>query len=184
MEAGKSSKLLTLMGCFFAASLLSQTTLAGGGAERGTILDVKRMVQLLEPDVITSTNLIKFKPGRADRVGERTVFEYIVAADYDDTLVAVDAISYGTHYSLQVQEVAGPLVSGSLGGYNSTDFLWFQIDVSDNMKHSDNGEVQIEVIEFHKRRREAFPTAVSLLEDQSMRLRDSRYLLSPYKVKQ
>ena len=48
--------------------------------------------------------------------------------------------------------------------YNSTDFIWFQIDVSENFKHNEE-EVRIEIDEYHKRRREAFPKRLSLLDE-------------------
>ena len=42
--------------------------------------------------------------------------------------------------------------------------------------------MRIEINEYHKRRREAFPEKLSLLDEQTMRVSDSRYLLSPYSV--
>jgi len=42
--------------------------------------------------------------------------------------------------------------------------------------------MRIEINEYHKRRREAFPKRLSLLNEQTMQVSDSRYLLSPYLV--
>ena len=38
------------------------------------------------------------------------------------------------------------------------------------------------ITEYHKRRREPFPEKLSLLDEQTLRFSDSRYVLSPYLV--
>jgi len=60
------------------------------------------------------------------------LFEYVIAADYSNTLVALEVITQDTKEKLTITEVEGPLQSGALDkhSYNTTDFLWFQIDVT------------------------------------------------------
>ena len=48
--------------------------------------------------------------------------------------------------------------------YNETDFIWFQIEISDLMEIDDT-EVSIQVDEFHKRRVEPFPKKLSLIDE-------------------
>lgn len=134
-----------------------------------------------EPDIIQFENTIVFKPGAANKINDKTIFEYVVAADYADTLVDLEATNADTNYPLKVSRAEQPLVFDALqaSGYNSTDFLWFHIDVSES---SHEEMVRIEINEYHKRRREAFPKRLSLLDEQTMRVSDSRYLLTPYSV--
>ena len=119
-----------------------------------------------EPDIIKFENEIVFRPGPANRQNDKTIFEYVVAIDYADTLVDLEATDAATNYPLKVSRAEYPLMSESLQNsqYNSTDFIWFQIDVSENFKHNEE-EVRIEIDEYHKRRREAFPKRLSLLDE-------------------
>ena len=56
-----------------------------------------------------------------------------MASDYGDTLIAVQATNADTKYSLNVTRVDHPLnFDEHAVSYNSTDFLWFQIDVSES----------------------------------------------------
>lgn len=82
-------------------------------------------------------------------------------------------------------EVDGPLRSNVLENvsYNSTDFIWFQIDVTPAVQGG-RSEIPIEVNEHHKRRKEPHPAKVPLTKEQLMRFSDSRFLLSPYRVVQ
>ncbi len=89
--------------------------------------------------------------------------EYVVAADYDDTLVAIEAKAADTKYSLPLERVEGPLGETDLKGYNTTDFIWYNIDVSESFQH-DEKEFSLAVVEYHKRRREAFPERLALTE--------------------
>ena len=50
-------------------------------------------LQMMEPDVVTFVNMITFIPDEADREGKTTIFEYVVAEDYENTLVALEAIN-------------------------------------------------------------------------------------------
>ena len=58
----------------------------------------------------------------------------MVAADYQNTLVDIVAFDSGTKYMMNVTRTDAPL-SFSLDRveYNATDFLWFQIDVTEYM---------------------------------------------------
>ena len=45
---------------------------------------------MLEPDVVIYTNDISFVPEREYQSGSKTVFQYVVAVDYQDTLVSIE----------------------------------------------------------------------------------------------
>ena len=49
--------------------------------------------------------------------------------------------------------------------YNETDFIWFEIDVTEQLKASKDDMVHLELTEYHKRRREPFPESVKIVED-------------------
>ena len=148
-------------------------------------MQASRNIFLSEPDVTLYTNNIIFKPGKQDRHGGRYIFEYVVAADYSDTLIALEAITQDTKEKLKVTEVDGPLNSSVLDNvsYNSTDFVWFQIDVTPVIKGG-RSEIPIEVNEHHKRRKTPYPAKIPLTREQIVRFFDSRFLLSPYQVVQ
>ena len=67
--------------------LLAATVVQAG--ENGKIEMAGRNIFLNEPDATLFTNLIVFAPGSANKVGGKTIFEYVVAADYADTLIAI-----------------------------------------------------------------------------------------------
>ena len=93
-----------------------------------------RQVTLDEPDVISFANKIAFTPGAANKAANgKTIFEYVVAADYADTLVDLDATDPQTNYNLRISRAEGPLDLNQMvkSRYNETDFLWFQIDISE-----------------------------------------------------
>ena len=56
----------------------------------GVIKNCKRSLALLEPDVVIYTNDIDFKPDQQDEAGHKIVFQYVVAVDYEDTLVSIE----------------------------------------------------------------------------------------------
>ena len=79
-----------------------------------------------EPDVVTFVNMITFSPDDADRDGKNTIFEYVVAEDYENTLVALEAINADTKYQLNVTKTDSPrYFNEDEIQYNATDFLWF-----------------------------------------------------------
>ena len=70
--------------------------------------------------------MITFIPDEADRNGKNTIFEYVVAEDYENTLVALEAINADTKYQLNVTKTDSPrYFNEDMVQYNSTDFLWF-----------------------------------------------------------
>ena len=92
-----------------------------------------------EPDIIHFENTVVFRPGPANKQtnnDERstTIFEYVVAVDYADTLVDLEAMNADTNYPLKVTRAEHPLNPDTLTHYNATDFLWFRIDVSESYK--------------------------------------------------
>lgn len=149
-------------------------------ASSGTILDCKRTLHMLEPDVVIYTNEIKFKPSDS----KNTYFEYIVAEDYRHNLV--DLIMFDTrkmnepHHAEKIE--SSQLYSKSLTTFNQTDYLWYRIDISGALRDSKDGTVHLTVKEYHKRRRIAFPDAVPLGSKQTMEFFDSKFLLTPYAV--
>ena len=95
--------------------------------EGGVILNCIREINMSEPDIIQFENLIVFRPGNSNKQG-RTIFEYVVAADYADTLVDLEAQDADTNYPLKVTRADEPLLSHDalyMSQYNSTDFIWF-----------------------------------------------------------
>ena len=78
---------------YSALLILSILSALVSAADQGVITQASRNCFLSEPDVTLYTNNIVFKPGKLDRHGNRYIFEYVVAADYSDTLVALEAIT-------------------------------------------------------------------------------------------
>ena len=115
------------------SSLLSLCTLVAMlghlalGYEAGVIEQAGRNVYLSEPDTTLFVNNLKFIPGSSSKVGKKTIFEYVVAADYADTLIAVDCITQDTKEKLVITRVDGPRSRSVLesSSFNETDFLWF-----------------------------------------------------------
>jgi len=169
--------------CLLATVLTGPVVNARRSQDEGVILNAIREINMSEPDIIQFENLIVFRPGQANKQNGSTIFEYVVAVDYADTLVDLEATNADTNYPLKVTRASHPLSFDALqmSQYNSTDFLWFQIDVSENFRDREE-DMRIEINEYHKRRREAFPKRLSLLDEQTMQVSDSRYLLSPYNV--
>jgi len=119
-------------------------------------------VELTEPDVVIFTNHLSFKPGSTNVHNRRTIFEYVVASDYADTLMDLVAFDGDTKYQVAVAKAREPMVvDQAYAGYNSTDFLWFRIDVSEILE---GDTVNLEINEYHKRRREAFPEKLILTD--------------------
>lgn len=79
------------------------------GFETGVIEQAGRNVFLSEPDTTLYVNNLKFIPGATSKVGKKTIFEYVVAADYADTLVAIEVITQDTKEKLKVAQVKGPI---------------------------------------------------------------------------
>ena len=87
-----------------------------------------------EPDIISIASKIAFTPGDLNKTTNgKTIFEYVVAADYADTLVDMDATDPQTNYNLRISRAEGPLDLSQMAKsrYNETDFLWFQIDITE-----------------------------------------------------
>ena len=59
--------------------------------------------------------------------------------------------------------------------------MWFQVDITPVIKGGAS-EVLLEINEHHKRRKIAHPARLSIINEQTVRYEDSRYLLSPYRV--
>ena len=77
---------------------------------QGVINSVKREIDLQEHDVVIIQSVVDFSPGQVNKVGQdRTIMEYVVAADYDSTLVAIEAKDVDTKYNLKVERANGPL---------------------------------------------------------------------------
>lgn len=60
--------------------------------------------------------------------------------------------------------------------------MWWRVDVSEMLKESRDGNVYLQIKEYHKRRRVPFPESITLKSVQTMEFFDSQYLLSPYEV--
>lgn len=74
------------------------------------------------------------------------------------------------------------LYSRTATPYNETDFMWYRLDIQELLKESRDGQVHLQIKEYHKRRRIPFPDAIPLKAVQTMEFFDSQYLLSPYEI--
>ena len=70
--------------------VLISSVAANRVSHQGVIKNCKRSLALLEPDVVIYTNDIDFQPDNAYESGVRSIFQYIVAIDYADTLVSIE----------------------------------------------------------------------------------------------
>ena len=118
----------------------------------GVIKSALRSVQMLEPDVTIYTNDIKFEAN--EDPGRRVTFDYLVAADYESNLVELECRNL--NYYDQVLDIE------RVNKGNSSDILWFQVDVTDLLKESKNGIIDLEFKEYYKLRREPFPKSLPI----------------------
>ena len=151
----------------------------------GVVKLAKRSVALLEPDVVIYTNDIDFQPKHDYESGVKTIFQYVVAVDYEDTIVSIEVKdATALHQTVKAVRVDEPIFfDKSATHYNVTDFIWFELDVTEQIKASKDELVHLEITEYHKRRRTAFPESVRIIDQQTMEYLDSKYFLSPYVVK-
>jgi len=100
---------------------------------QGVIKNCKRSLALLEPDVVIYTNDIDFKPDQDYMSGQKTIFQYIVAIDYEDTLVSIEVKdATALHQSVSSVRREGAIsFDNHSTKYNETDFIWFDIDVTE-----------------------------------------------------
>jgi hypothetical protein len=66
-------------------------------------------------------------------------------------------------------------------GTNDT-MLWYAIDINEAAQRSKDDSVYIQVVEIHKRRREAYPASTTIKEQQTFKVLESAVLVSPYHV--
>jgi hypothetical protein len=132
----------------------------------GMIKLAKRSIALLEPDVVIYTNDIDFAPKDLYKNGVKTVFQYVVAVDYEDTLVSIGAKdATAAHATIKATRVERPThFDQSLTAYNETDFIWYELDVTEQIKASKDETVHLEITEYHKRRRTPFPESVRIVD--------------------
>ena len=138
---------------------------------------------MLEPDVVIYTNEISFKPDER-AANKPAFFEYVVAEDYRTTLVDLvfhDARKMDEPLPVEKAD-SSKLYSRAATPYNETDFMWFRLDIQGLLAESRDGQVHLQVKEYHKRRRIPFPDAIPLKAVQTMEFYDSQFLLSPYEV--
>ena len=96
-------------------ALLSQTIMAAKKSQEvGVITVANREIHMSEPDIIKFENTIHFKPGPANKQNGQTIFEYVVAADYADTLVDLEAKNEDTNYPLKVIRAEHPILFDTL----------------------------------------------------------------------
>ena len=147
-------------------TLISSIAGAARVNQSGVIKNCKRSLALLEPDVVIYTNDIDFKPDEEYSSGQKTVFQYVVAADYEDTLVSIEARDATTlQQPISTQRLERAIYFDEKATeYNETDFIWFEVDITEQYKVSKDGMVHLELTEYHKRRRNPFPESVALIE--------------------
>ena len=132
----------------------------------GMIKLARRSVALLEPDVVIYTNDIDFVPKDLYENGVKTVFQYVVAVDYEDTIVSINAKdATAAHATVKATRVNRPThFDQSSTAYNETDFIWYELDVTEQIKASKDETVHLEITEYHKRRRTPFPESVRIVD--------------------
>ena len=173
------SRLVAIVALFVAAA--SARILESAGV----IKNCKRALHMLEPDVIIYTNDITFEPHESRQNDDNDVFfEYIVATDYEDTLVDIvvrDATRMDDPLYKESMETS-QLYNAKTNKYDEDDFMWYRFDITDQYREARDGQVHLEIKEYHKRRRIPFPESIPLKAVQTMEFYDSQYLLSPYTV--
>lgn len=120
---------------------------------------------MLEPDVVIATTEIVFSPGKEDFLPDgRTMLEYVVAEDYQDTITALEAFDNSrASLSLHIERHNSSLsFDKTATSHSEAEFMWYRIDISQLMKQSKDDVVKIEVREYHKRRRNPFPEETDL----------------------
>jgi hypothetical protein len=151
----------------------------------GVVKNCKRTLHMLEPDVTIYTNDITFAPDASRENDDNEVyFEYIVATDYEETLVDIvirDATRMDDPLYKEAQE-GSQLYNPKITKFEQDDFMWYRFDITDQYREARDGQVHLEVKEYHKRRRIPFPESIPLKAVQTMEFYDSQYLLSPYTV--
>jgi len=100
----------------------------------GVIKNCKRSLHMLEPDVIIYTNDITFAPDASRENDDNEVyFEYIVASDYEDTLVDIvirDATRMDDPLYKEVQE-GSDLYNPKMTKFEEDDFMWYRFDITE-----------------------------------------------------
>ena len=107
-----------------------------------------------------------------------------MAKDYIDTIALIEA----SDKLRQTDKLKVQISNSSLGFYQEdtvhqeSEMQWYRFDITQLVKQSKDGQVYIEVKEFHRRRRTPFPANIELKVEQTLEFIDSRFLLSPYAV--
>jgi len=105
--------------------LLFTAALAG---TKGVIEDCKRSLAMLEPDVVIYTNQITFMVDQDDiKNDEKVTFDYIVATDYKETLISVEAREFSSKAFQNTLEISK---------HQTEEYFWFAVDVTDGIKRS------------------------------------------------
>ena len=129
---------------------------------------------MLEPDVVIYTNQITFMVDQDDIKNDgKVTFDYIVATDYKETLISVEAREFSSKAFQNTLEISK---------HQTEEYFWFEVDVTEGIARSSDNTITLEITEYHKRRREPVPKAITVMEDQTLEYIDSKYLLSPYLV--
>lgn len=91
-------------------SLILSLCLAHQSSTAGVITQAVREIDMMEPDAVIMISRITFVAGSGDVQRDRkTIFEYVVASDYSDTLMDIVATDADTKYAVPVEMADGPL---------------------------------------------------------------------------
>ena len=135
------------------------------GSREGYIKECRRSLALLEPDVVIYTNEIVFVPGKEDSLPDgRVIFEYALAEDYKDTIALIEAQDpsrQGSKLKIERSDKSVAFKSQDTT-HKESEFLWYQIDVTQLLNASKDGTAKLQVKEFHKRRRSPYPATLDI----------------------
>ena len=134
-------------------------------ADHGKIDSLKRRAMMLEPDVTVFKTEVKFELPKNAHKQKQVTFSHVVPIDYADEITDVLAKDI-ENKNLKVQRVSGPSFKiAELPLVNLTDYLWYEIDITEAAQSALNAKetiVTLELTEYFKRRRAPYPRRITL----------------------
>lgn len=124
--------------------------------------EVARKFQLEQNSVIEILTDIRFRP---HNLKETNHYYFVVPHKYEQNLVTLEAVSTTTQAELKVKKVDVALkeLMKTIEKYNATDINIYQIEILKDQVLQ--GLFSLTVREVYKRRKEPFPSTVSIKED-------------------
>jgi hypothetical protein len=145
--------------------------------------DVSRKFNLAAEGVVEVTTDITFKTGKG--VGSEPYYYVIPSDNYEQHLVSIDAVLSNTQAEVPVKRIQASEVKNSdaksaIAEKNASDIILFKIVLPTS---ESKAVVRLTIKELYKRRKEPFPSKISIRDDMSLRFVDSMYYISVYPTK-